>query len=182
MNLETLYKTQLESIGEDPKREGLIKTPKRAAKAFKDLTSGYNESIDTIVNNAIFNTDNDELIVVKDIEFYSLCEHHILPFWGRCHIGYIPHGKIIGLSKIPRIVDCFAKRLQIQENLTVQIAETINDILQPLGVSVICEAQHLCMLMRGIKKQRATMLTSAMLGVFKSNDTARSELLSIIKR
>ena len=181
MQLSDLYEQQIKLIGEDLTREGLIRTPQRAAKALQDLTQGYTADLDTIVNNAIFTTKCDEQIVVKGTEFYSLCEHHMLPFWGSIHVAYIPHGQIIGLSKIPRIIDCFAKRLQIQEELTVQIASALEEILNPLGVAVICEAQHLCMLMRGVQKQRSSMITSAMLGVYRTNSAAKSELLNLLK-
>ena len=175
------YKQQIELIGEDPEREGLIKTPKRAAKAWLDLTSGYEQDLDKLVNKAIFTSDNDELVLVRNIEYWSMCEHHLLPFNGKAHVAYIPQGKIIGLSKIPRIVDMFAKRLQIQENLTSQVAHCINDILDPLGVAVVMQGQHLCMQMRGVKKQSAEMLTSSMLGVFRTDASARAEILSLLK-
>lgn len=181
MDLETTYREQLKSTGEDLDREGLVKTPKRAAKALKDLTQGYNQNVDELVNQAIFESSSDELVLVKDIEFYSLCEHHMLPFFGKCSVAYIPKGKVIGLSKIPRIVDMYARRFQIQEELTYQIATTIEKVLEPLGVGVICEAQHFCMLMRGVQKQNASMLTSTMLGVFRNDPSARLELLNLLK-
>ena len=179
--IEKTYAEQIELIGEDLKREGLVKTPKRAAKAFMDLTSGYEMDLEKVVNNAIFTSNNDELVLVKGIEYHSLCEHHMLPFFGHANVAYIPNGKVIGLSKIPRIVDMFAKRLQIQEDLTTQIAHTIQNILDPLGVAVMIEGQHLCMQMRGIKKQNAHMITNAMLGVFRTDAAARAEVMSLLK-
>ena len=175
------FKQLLESIGEDTKREGLLTTPQRAAKAFAYLTKGYKDNLDEIVNRAIFESDNDEMIIVKDIELYSLCEHHMLPFFGRCHVGYLPNGKIIGLSKIARIVDVFARRLQVQENLTKQIADTIMKYTSARGVGVVIEAQHLCMMMRGVEKQNSMMKTSCMLGQFRREISTRSEFLSLIK-
>jgi len=167
-------------LGEDPQREGLIKTPKRVAKAYEKLFSGYTQNPKDIIT--VFDDENyDEMIVVKDIEFYSHCEHHILPFFGRAKVGYIPNGKIVGLSKIPRIVDIFARRLQNQERLTQQIAESIQELLQPKGVGVIIEAQHLCMMSRGVEKQQSSVSTSAMLGLFKSNANTRSEFLTLTK-
>jgi GTP cyclohydrolase I len=153
----------------------------RAAKAFEYLTKGYKDNLDTIVNNAIFTSDNDEMVIVKDIEVYSLCEHHLLPFFGRCHVGYLPNGKIIGLSKIARIVDVFARRLQVQENLTREIAQTLQKYTGALGVAVVIEAKHLCMMMRGVEKQNSSMKTSCMLGAFRSDAATRSEFLSLIK-
>ena len=179
--MEEYFKNLIEKIGEDTKRDGLIKTPQRAAKAFEYLTKGYSENIEKIINGAIFESDNDEMIIVKDIEMYSLCEHHLLPFFGRCHVGYLPDGKVIGLSKIARIVDVFARRLQIQENLTKQIAETIMECTNAKGVGVIVEAQHLCTMMRGVEKQNSSMKTSCMLGLFRSNSSTRAEFLSLIK-
>lgn len=179
--MEKIYKQLIESIGEDTARPGLKATPKRAAEAFRYLTQGYQHSIDEIVNGAVFPTDNDEMIIVKDIELYSLCEHHLLPFFGKCHVGYIPDGKIMGLSKIARIVDLFARRLQVQENLTKQIAETIKKYTDAKGVAVVIEAQHLCMMMRGVEKQNSIMKTSCMLGAFRKNVSTRSEFLSLIK-
>lgn len=178
---EKIYRDLLISINEDLKRDGLKNTPKRAARAFEHLTVGYSQDIDQIINNAIFDSDNDEMIIVKDIEMYSLCEHHILPFFGKCHVGYIPRGKVLGLSKIARIVDVFAKRLQIQENLTKQIADTIMKYTNARGVGVVVEAQHLCMMMRGVEKQNSLMKTSCMLGTFRSNGSTRSEFLSLIR-
>ena len=171
----------LTAIGEKVDREGLKKTPQRVSDALLYLTKGYRDDLDGIVNNAVFDSDNDEMIIVKDIELYSLCEHHLLPFFGRCHVGYLPKGKIIGLSKIPRIVDVFARRLQVQENLTKQIAETILKYTQARGVGVVIEAKHLCMMMRGVEKQNSVMKTSCMLGSFRKDISTRSEFLSLIR-
>jgi GTP cyclohydrolase IA len=179
--LEELYRQLMVGVGEDPSREGLVKTPARAAKALQYLTRGYQQSIDEVVNNATFESDNDQMILVKDIELYSLCEHHLLPFIGKCHVAYIPTGKVIGLSKIARIVDMFAARLQIQENLTKQIADTVMHAIQPAGVGVIIEAQHLCMMMRGVEKQNSKMTTSMMLGTFLDHDRTRSEFLRLVR-
>ena len=179
--MEKAFRNLLEAVGEDINREGLIDTPVRAARAFEFLTKGYNEDVDTVVNNAVFETDNDEMIIVKDIEVYSLCEHHMLPFFGRCHVGYIPKGRIIGLSKIARIVDVYARRLQVQENLTKQIADDILKYTGGLGVAVVIEAKHLCMMMRGVEKQNSVMTTSCMLGAFRNEASTRSEFLSLIK-
>lgn len=179
--MENFYKNLLKEIGEDPSREGLKETPKRAAKAFQYLTKGYKDNIDKIVNNAVFESDNDEMIIVKDIELYSLCEHHLLPFFGKCHVGYLPNGKILGLSKLARIVDVFARRLQVQENLTKQIAEAIQKYTSGTGVAVVIEAKHLCMMMRGVEKQNSIMKTSYMLGNFRTDNSTRSEFLSLIK-
>jgi len=180
-NLESLYRSIISDIGEDPTREGLLDTPARAAKALQYLTRGYNQSIDEVVNNAIFESENDQMILVKDIELYSLCEHHMLPFIGKCHVAYIPTGKVIGLSKIARIVDMYARRLQIQENLTMQIADMLMEAIQPAGVGVIIEAQHLCMMMRGVEKQNSSMTTSMMLGTFLDHDRTRSEFLRLVR-
>ncbi|MBF0384821.1 MAG: GTP cyclohydrolase I FolE [Candidatus Omnitrophica bacterium] len=179
--MEKYYKDLIKAIGEDLSRPGLKKTPKRAADAFKYLTKGYREDISDIINNAVFESDNDEMIIVKDIELYSMCEHHLLPFFGKCHVGYLPQGKIIGLSKIPRIVDVFARRLQVQENLTKQIAETIQEYTGAQGVGVVIQAQHLCTMMRGVEKQNSSMITSCMLGAFRKNISTRSEFLNLIK-
>ena len=179
--LAELYRQLIEGIGEDPSREGLLKTPARAASALQYLTRGYQQSVEGVVNNAIFESDNDEMILVRDIELYSLCEHHLLPFIGKCHVAYIPTGKVIGLSKIARIVDMFAARLQIQENLTKQIADTVMHAIQPAGVGVIIEAQHLCMMMRGVEKQNSKMTTSMMLGTFRDHDRTRSEFLRLVR-
>jgi GTP cyclohydrolase I len=180
-DMESIYRDLLKSIGEDLDRDGLKATPKRAARAFEFLTRGYTQDIADVVNGAIFESDNDEMIIVKDIELYSLCEHHLLPFFGKCHVGYIPKGKVIGLSKIARIVDVFARRLQIQENLTKQVADTIMKATNARGVGVVVEAQHLCMMMRGVEKQNSIMKTSCMLGVFRSQSSTRSEFLSLIR-
>ena len=179
--LEEYYRQIIEGVGEDTDREGLEKTPERAAKAMQYLTRGYTQTIDEVVNNAIFESDNDQMILVKNIEMYSLCEHHLLPFIGKCHVAYIPTGKVIGLSKIARIVDMYARRLQIQENLTKEIADTLMDAIQPAGVGVIIEAQHLCMMMRGVEKQNSKMTTSMMLGTFLNHDRTRSEFLRLVK-
>ena len=179
--MEQFYKSLLKEIGEDTSRQGLQKTPERAARAFSYLTKGYRENLDTIVNNAIFTSDNDEMIIVKDIELYSLCEHHLLPFFGKCHVGYLPKGKIIGISKLARIVDVFARRLQVQENLTKQIAETILKYTDARGVGVVIEAKHLCMMMRGVEKQNSLMKTSCMLGSFRKDMSTRAEFLNLIR-
>ncbi len=179
--LEESYLALLEAIGEDPQREGLLRTPKRAAKAFEFLTNGYRQDLDKIVNSAIFSSDASEIILVKDIELYSMCEHHLLPFIGRAHVAYIPNGKVIGLSKVARIVDVFARRLQIQEQLTVQIADALMKTLHPAGVGVVVEAKHLCMMMRGVEKQNSVMKTSCLLGSFKEDARTRSEFLALLK-
>ena len=170
----------LKEIGEDPRREGLINTPLRVSKAWSFFSDGYKQDLDSIINNAIFNEDSKDMVVVRDIEFFSLCEHHLLPFFGKAHVAYIPSGKVIGLSKIPRIIDMFARRLQVQERLTRQIAETVKDVLDPVGVAVIMEGQHMCMQMRGVEKQNSLATTSSMLGKFRESDRTRSEFLSII--
>ncbi len=180
-DLANIYKNLIVNIGEDVSREGLVKTPARAAKAFQFITRGYEQNIDDVVNNAIFESENDDMVIVKDIEMYSMCEHHLLPFIGKCHVGYIPNGKVIGLSKIARIVDVFARRLQIQENLTHQIADTIKKYTGAEGVGVVMEAQHLCMMMRGVEKQNSVMKTSCMLGSFRDDNATRSEFLNLIK-
>ena len=167
-------------LGEDLGREGLIKTPERAAKAMAYLCRGYNQNLKSVVNDAVFSSDNDDMVIVKDIELYSLCEHHVLPFIGRAHVAYLPRGRVIGLSKIARIVDMFARRLQIQENLTVQIADAISEVIQPAGVAVTIEAEHLCMKMRGVEKQNSTMKTSVMLGTFRESQATRMEYLQLI--
>ena len=170
----------LKEIGEDPKREGLINTPLRVSKAWSFFSDGYKKDLNSIINNAIFNEDSKDMVVVRDVEFFSLCEHHLLPFFGKAHVAYIPSGKVIGLSKIPRIIDMFSRRLQVQERLTRQIAETVKDVLDPVGVSVIMEGQHMCMQMRGVQKQNSLATTSSMLGKFRESDRTRSEFLSII--
>jgi GTP cyclohydrolase I len=181
-NLEDLYRKIIESIGEDSSREGLLKTPLRAAHALEYLTSGYRENIEEIINDALFETDSDEMIIIKDIELYSLCEHHLLPFIGRCHVGYIPKGKVLGLSKVARIVDVFARRLQIQERLTQQIGDTIMKYTEALGVGVVIEAKHLCMMMRGVEKQNSVMQTSHMAGIFRKDEKTRAEFLTLISK
>lgn len=175
------YAKIIEAIGEDLNRPGLVDTPDRAAKAFQFLTEGYKLDLKEVVNDALFPSDSSEMVIVKDIELYSLCEHHLLPFVGVCHVAYIPNGKVLGLSKVARIVDMYARRLQIQENLATQIANTVSEITDALGVGVIIEAKHMCMMMRGVEKQNSSMKTSAMLGVFRSNQTTRSEFLSLIR-
>lgn len=179
--MESYFKKIIEAVGEDISRDGLVNTPKRAAQAMEFLTQGYHESIADIINGALFESDNDEMILVKDIELYSLCEHHLLPFIGKCHVAYIPSGKIIGLSKIARLVDMFARRLQVQEKLTKQIAETIMQVTGASGVGVVIEAKHLCMMMRGVEKQNSSMSTSVMLGGFRTNTRTRMEFLSLIR-
>ena len=179
--MQDLIARLLAELGEDPLREGLRDTPKRVEKAYRFLTSGYDADIDQVLNNALFTVDYNEMVIVKDIDFYSLCEHHMLPFFGKCHVAYIPSNKVIGLSKIPRLVDVFARRLQVQERLTNQIADTIRDTINPLGVAVVIEATHLCMSMRGVEKQNSFAVTSAMLGAFRNNARTRMEFLELIK-
>jgi GTP cyclohydrolase I len=179
--MKDLYKELLAKIGEDPEREGLLDTPDRAAEAMDFLTKGYRENLEDAINGAVFTVEDNHMIIVKDIELYSLCEHHMLPFFGKCHIGYIPEGKVLGVSKLARIVDLFARRLQIQERLTNQVAGSIMDTLAPEGVGVVIEAQHLCMMMRGVEKQNSCMVTSAMLGSFREESSTRNEFLQLIK-
>lgn len=179
--MEKSYADIISAVGEDLTRPGLLDTPKRAAKAFQFLCKGYKEDLDTIVNNAIFPSDNDEMVIVKDIELYSLCEHHLLPFIGKAHVGYLPSGKVVGLSKIARIVDMYARRLQIQENLTKEIADAIMQVTGAKGVGVIIEAKHMCMMMRGVEKQNSSMKTSIMLGQFRNNPQTRNEFLALTK-
>ena len=179
--MEQSFLALLEAIGEDPQREGLQKTPNRAARALEFLTNGYRQNLDEIVNGAIYESDASEIILVKDIELYSMCEHHLLPFIGRAHVAYIPKGRVIGLSKVARIVDVFARRLQIQEQLTVQIADALMKTLKPVGVAVVIEAKHLCMMMRGVEKQNSVMKTSCLLGSFKEDARTRSEFLALLK-
>ena len=179
--MEALFRSLIEAVGEDPKREGLVDTPERAARAMEFLTSGYHQEPASVVNNAIFESDMDEMVIVRDIELYSMCEHHLLPFIGKCHVGYLPKGHVIGLSKVARLVDVFARRFQIQENLTTQIAQSIMDLLEPAGVGVVVEAKHLCMMMRGVEKQNSMMTTSCMLGAFRSNSQTRGEFLDLIR-
>ncbi|MGE3705807.1 MAG: GTP cyclohydrolase I FolE [Vicinamibacterales bacterium] len=179
--MQDLIRQLLTALGEDPDREGLINTPKRVEKALSFLTSGYRTDIDEVLNGALFSVDYSEMVIVKDIDFYSLCEHHLLPFFGKCHVAYIPSDKVIGLSKIPRLVDVFSRRLQIQERLTNQIADTIREKISPLGVAVVIEGTHLCMSMRGVEKQNSFAVTSAMLGAFRTNARTRMEFLELIK-
>ena len=179
-NIEKITKDLLIEIGEDPNREGLIKTPLRVSKSWQYLTKGYEQNINDIVNGAIFNEENEDMIIVKDINYYSLCEHHLLPFMGKVHVGYIPNGKVLGLSKIPRIIDMFSRRLQLQERLTHQIANNINSFLKPKGVAVVIDGEHLCMRMRGVEKQNAIMQTSSMTGIFRKDDKTRKEFLNLI--
>jgi GTP cyclohydrolase I len=181
MEMKDLITRLLVELGEDPSREGLLRTPTRVEKALRFLTSGYDANIDAVLNDALFTVDYSEMVIVKDIDFYSLCEHHLLPFFGKCHIAYIPSTRVIGLSKIPRLVDVFSRRLQIQERLTNQIADTIREKISPLGVAVVMEATHLCMSMRGVEKQNSFAVTSAMLGAFRSNARTRIEFLELIK-
>jgi GTP cyclohydrolase I len=180
--LEHAVRTLLTEIGEDPEREGLVDTPARLRRMYAELTEGYRTDPDALINGACFTVDYDEMVVVRDIEFFSLCEHHLLPFYGRAHVGYLPRGTVIGLSKIPRIVDLYAHRLQVQERMTQQVAGLLMDRLNPKGVACVIEATHLCTMMRGVKKQQATMVTSAMLGTFRSDARTRSEFLTFIGR
>ena len=182
MSLEQNYTAILGQLGEDVGREGLLDTPKRAAKAMQYLCRGYQQSLEEVTNGALFSSDNSEMVLVKNIELYSLCEHHLLPFIGKAHVAYIPTGKVLGLSKLARIVDMFARRLQIQENLTRQIADAIQDVTQAAGVAVVIEAKHMCMMMRGVEKQNSTMNTSVMLGAFRESNTTRMEFLQLIGR
>ncbi|OZI30272.1 GTP cyclohydrolase I FolE [Bordetella genomosp. 10] len=181
MSLESNYHAILQSLGEDPDREGLRDTPKRAAKAMQHLCQGYGQSLDEIVNGALFSSDTSEIVLVKNIELYSLCEHHILPFIGKAHVAYLPKGKVLGLSKVARIVDMYARRLQIQENLSRQIAEAVQQVTGASGVAVVIEAQHMCMMMRGVEKQNSSMVTSVMLGEFHDNPATRAEFLNLIR-
>jgi len=178
--IKSLIENILYAIGEDPKREGLLKTPERVEKSLNFLTSGYDVDIDQLVNDALYNESYDEMVIVKNIDFYSLCEHHMLPFFGKCHVAYLPNGKIIGLSKVPRLVDAYGRRLQVQERLTTQIAHCIQDIVKPTGVGVVIEATHLCMSMRGVEKQNSYTTTSSMLGSFKKDPRTRGEFLSLL--
>jgi GTP cyclohydrolase I len=183
LNIELVSKnveTILKQIGEDPNREGLLKTPERVAKAYEYLTSGYDVDITKLVNGAVFEEKYDEMVIVKDIDFYSMCEHHMLPFYGKVHVAYVPNGKIIGLSKIPRIVDVFARRLQVQERMTKEIADTLAEILDPKGVAVVAEGYHMCMMMRGVQKQNSITTTSAMHGLFRDNNRTRTEFLNLV--
>jgi GTP cyclohydrolase IA len=179
-SLAPLVKELLSGLGEDPEREGLVRTPERVAEALRFLTSGYHVDVQKIINNALYEVKYDEMVVVKDIEFFSLCEHHLLPFFGKIHVAYLPRNRVLGLSKIPRIVDAFARRLQIQERLTQQIAQTIQQAADPVGVGVICEARHFCMMMRGVEKQHSGAMTSAMLGGFRDKKKTRDEFLALV--
>jgi len=179
--MDEIYRNLLEVLGEDVNREGLLKTPSRAAEAMRYLTQGYQQDVDKVINGAFFEADTDEMIIVKDIELYSLCEHHLLPFIGKAHVAYMPRKRIVGLSKVARIVDVFARRLQVQERLTKQIADTLMDRLDAAGVAVVIEAQHLCMMMRGVEKQNSVMKTSCLLGTFRNNPSTRSEFLDLIR-
>ena len=179
--LEMNTKNLLELLGEDPSREGLLNTPKRVAKAWEFLTKGYNENLDELINNAIFKGESKDMVIVKNIEFYSLCEHHMIPFYGKAHIGYIPDGKIIGLSKLARITDLFSQRLQVQERLTNQIAQCLQEVLNPRGVAVVLEGKHFCMLSRGVQKQNSIATSSSMLGIFREKESTRNEFLKLIE-
>ena len=178
--IEELISELLIQIGEDPTREGILRTPSRVAKAWKFLAKGYQQNLDEIINNAVFTEDYDEMVTIKDIDFFSLCEHHLLPFFGKAHVAYIPDGKIIGLSKIPRIVDMFSRRLQVQERMTHEIADTLNSVLSPKGVAVVVEGEHMCMQMRGVEKQNSYATTSSMTGLFRQDSRTREEFLNII--
>ena len=180
--LREIIQSLLEEIGEDPTREGLLKTPSRVARSWRFFSEGYRQNLDDIINNAIFYEKAKDMVIIRDVEFFSLCEHHLLPFFGKTHVGYIPNGKVIGLSKVPRIIDMFSRRLQIQERLTRQIAETIQTVLDPIGVAVVMEGRHMCMQMRGVEKQNSLATTSSMLGKFRESDRTRSEFLAIIGR
>jgi GTP cyclohydrolase I len=182
ISTQELYRELLTRIGEDPARDGLLRTPERMEKSMAFLTRGYAMDVTAVLHNALFDVDYDEMVIVKDIEFFSMCEHHLLPFFGKAHIAYVPNGKVIGLSKIPRLVDVFARRLQVQERLTRQVGEAITEAINPQGVAVILEAQHLCMMMRGVEKQHSSTVTSAMLGVFKTQLQTRNEFLSLVRR
>jgi GTP cyclohydrolase IA len=179
--METLIEKLLEELGENPKREGLLHTPARVTQSLRFLTQGYQESVEEILNGALFDVNYDEMVIIRDIEVYSLCEHHLLPFFGKCHVGYLPSNRVIGLSKIPRLVDVFARRLQVQERLTQQIANTIEETIEPQGVAVVIEAQHLCMMMRGVEKQNTRMITSTMLGRFRKDQRSRMEFLDLVR-
>lgn len=179
--IEADYRNILAFVGEDPEREGLLQTPHRVAEALKFLTSGYSQNVEMLLNGAIFHEDYDDMVVVKDIEFYSLCEHHMLPFFGKVHVAYIPNGKIVGLSKIPRLVDMFARRLQVQERMTTQIAEALETALQPKGVAIVVEGAHMCMRMRGVQKQESSMVTSHVMGAFRTDRATRQEFMAIVK-
>ena len=178
---QELYRELIRRVGEDPERDGLLRTPERMEKSMAYLTQGYEQTVEEVLHGALFDVDYDEMVIVKDIEFFSLCEHHLLPFFGKAHIAYVPHGKVVGLSKTARLVDVFARRLQVQERLTRQISDAIEEAIKPQGVAVILEAQHLCMMMRGVEKQHSHTVTSAMLGVFKTQQQTRNEFLSLVR-
>jgi GTP cyclohydrolase I len=180
--MQDLIKQLLTQMGEDPEREGLVNTPRRVEKSLSFLTSGYRADVDEVINGALFTVDYSEMVIVKDIDFYSLCEHHLLPFFGKCHVAYVPRDRVIGLSKVPRLVDVFARRLQVQERMTNQIADVIQEKINPLGVAVVVEGTHLCMAMRGVEKQNSFAITSAMHGVFREDPRTRSEFLELIRR
>jgi GTP cyclohydrolase IA len=180
--MQDIIRQLLSALGEDPSREGLLDTPKRVESALRFLTGGYKEDVDAMLNNALFSVDYNEMVIVRDIDFYSLCEHHMLPFFGKCHVAYIPNDKVVGLSKIPRLVEIFARRLQVQERLTNQIANTLLEKINPLGVAVVTEATHLCMAMRGVETQNAVAVTSAMLGAFRTDARTRAEFLNLIRK
>jgi GTP cyclohydrolase IA len=182
VSTQELYREMLVRLGEDPNRDGLLRTPERMEKSMKFLTRGYTMDVKEVLHEALFDVDYDEMVIVKDIEFYSMCEHHLLPFFGKAHVAYVPDGKVIGLSKIPRLVDVFARRLQVQERLTRQIGDAITEAIHPQGVAVILEGAHLCMMMRGVEKQQSSTVTSAMLGVFKTQLQTRNEFLSLVRR
>jgi GTP cyclohydrolase I len=179
--LKTIVTDLIREIGEDPARKGLLRTPERVATAYRYFTDGYDKDVESLLKGALFAEDYNEMVIVRDIDFYSLCEHHLLPFFGRCHVAYIPNGKIVGLSKLPRVVDVFARRLQVQERMTQQIADAIQSVLNPLGVGVVCEARHMCMMMRGVQKQNSITTTSAMVGEFSENAKTREEFLRLVK-
>ena len=182
IEIEQLTHSLLKEIGEDPNRDGLLRTPSRVAKSWEYFSRGYNQNLGNVINNAIFEENAKDMVIVRDIEFFSLCEHHLLPFFGKAHVGYIPNGKVVGLSKIPRIIDMFSRRLQVQERLTHQVAEVLQDVLNPIGVAVVMEGRHMCMQMRGVEKQNSFASTSAMLGQFRKSSETRSEFLSILNR
>src|SRR5215208_4707788 len=179
--MEAHYRALMELIGEDTEREGLLATPKRAAEALRFFTKGYSQDVKTVLNNAIFEQSYDDMVIVRDIEFYSLCEHHLVPFFGKCHVGYLPSGKFVGLSKIARLVEMFSRRLQVQERLTHEIAHALDEAIEPRGVAVVMQARHLCMMMRGVEKQNSQMVTSAVLGAFRERDRTRDEFMSLLR-
>jgi len=179
--MELHVREMLKYVGEDPDREGLLRTPHRVAEAYRFLTHGYEQDANTILNNAVFDEDYDDMVVVKDIEFYSMCEHHLLPFYGKVHVAYIPNGRIVGLSKIPRLVEMFSRRLQVQERLTTQIAQVVQEALEPRGVAVVVEGMHMCMMMRGVQKQNAAMVTSHVMGLFRDDRATRQEFMALVK-